>query len=113
MRASSAAISRVFRGEGLLVARAGIGGEIEGCGGHQLALPLQRGFEVMREPDGLQRVLTDQCDRILGLAGKMDDAGRQQVHDGEREGDGAVELGCNLRPRQPQPVEHGVPARRS
>ena len=70
-------------------------------------------LEVVREPDGLQRVLTDQCDRILGLAGELDDGRRQHVHDGEREGDGAVELGCDLRARQPQPVEHGVPARRS
>ncbi len=85
-----------------------------GRGGHQLALPLERGLRGRaRAATALQRVLTDQRDRILGLAGKMDDAGRQQVDHGQSEGDGAVELGCDLRPRQPQPVEHGVPARRS
>ena len=82
------------------------------CRCRQPALLLESGFQVVREQDGLQGFLADPTDRLLRPAGELDGGGGQQIDHGQGQGDGAIELGGDLRPRQTQSVEHWIPTRR-
>jgi hypothetical protein len=95
---------------GALIALDGVVLAGKGCRLDEPALLLERGLRLLGEHHALQAVLADPAGNLFRAAGELNGGRAQEIDDRHREGYGAVELGGDLRPWQPQSFEHCKPA---